>query len=471
MKEFFKKLAGFSLGPVIGAVISLITIPMTTYFLSPEEFGKSSMFVMTLAFINIVLYLGMDQSFAREYHDVDEKNVLFFNSMVPPILFSVISFIFLFIFKKNVSNFLFNSDKYGYIAILLGFMLISSVFERFVLMRIRMEEKALEYSLFSIFVKLTVLLSLIFFIIFTERNFLLVVYSTMVGQIIGDIYLVYRYKFFFREFTMKNLDITLIKKMMIFGFPLLIATALNSFLNAMGTLSIRSTSTFYELGIFSAGQRISNFLNIIQLAFTSFWIPTAYRWYKVKREIKNFKLVSDVLLLILTTGYFFLMFFKNYIVILLSSDYEETKFILGFLVLVPILYTLSETTTLGIVFSKKSFLNIWVGLCAVIPCYLLNLVLVPKFGSKGAAISISVAYLIFFTMRSLFSKKNNFSFSLTKHFAVILILFIASITNMIIIENINFYNILLLVMAILVQCSTLKELFYIGEGKSSYELS
>ena len=44
MKRFLQRLFGFSLGPILGAVISLIQVPILTYFLSTTEYGKAGLF-------------------------------------------------------------------------------------------------------------------------------------------------------------------------------------------------------------------------------------------------------------------------------------------------------------------------------------------------------------------------------------------------------------------------------------------
>lgn len=85
MNNFIKKLAGFSVGPVIGAFISFITIPLTTYFISPTEFGKASMFMVVQSFLVTFIYLGMDQSYAKEYNSSTDKNELFQNALLIPL--------------------------------------------------------------------------------------------------------------------------------------------------------------------------------------------------------------------------------------------------------------------------------------------------------------------------------------------------------------------------------------------------
>ena len=61
-----KKLFGFSLGPVLGAILSSISVPIATHFLLPNEYGKTSMFNLMYTILLMVAYLGFDQAFIRE---------------------------------------------------------------------------------------------------------------------------------------------------------------------------------------------------------------------------------------------------------------------------------------------------------------------------------------------------------------------------------------------------------------------
>lgn len=46
MGNIIKKIGAFSIGPIVGAFLGLITIPLITYFISPEEYGRASMFTL-----------------------------------------------------------------------------------------------------------------------------------------------------------------------------------------------------------------------------------------------------------------------------------------------------------------------------------------------------------------------------------------------------------------------------------------
>ncbi|EGP5302221.1 polysaccharide biosynthesis protein, partial [Enterococcus faecium] len=103
MNGFIKKFFSFSIGPIGGAIISLITIPVTTYFISPSEFGKAGLFTMVYGLVITLSYLGVDQSYSREFHYSNNKKILFQNSLLIPVMVSCIFLLVLSFYKENFS--------------------------------------------------------------------------------------------------------------------------------------------------------------------------------------------------------------------------------------------------------------------------------------------------------------------------------------------------------------------------------
>lgn len=471
MNGFIKKFFSFSIGPIGGAIISLITIPVTTYFISPSEFGKAGLFTMVYGLVITLSYLGVDQSYSREFHYSNNKKILFQNSLLIPVMVSCIFLLVLSFYKENFSLFIFGNSRYSYISILFGLAVIFGVFERFILMSIRMEEKALEYSVFSVLLKIVILIFTVFLIYIGKRDFTVVVYSALIGQMVGDLYLVVRYKSLFTDVKFKNFSWPLINTLLRFGFPLLVSVSVNYFLNTTGSLFLRIYGTFNDLGIYTAGQKIANLLTLIQVSFTSFWVPLSYRWYKEGKSQVHFQVISDCLLLIATVGFFILAIFKKNITLLLSTSYSDSQYIICLLALVPILYTLSETTTLGIVFSRKSYLNIYVSLFSIFTCLITSLILVPKITATGAALAISISYLVFYYTRTYFSKKNKFQISVKKQSMQILVLLLAGIMNSYNLKYIILLNIILLFVSMVIQRDTLRTIRDIRKNPINYDFS
>ena len=428
MKEFIQRLLAFSIGPAGGALIAFITIPVTTHFVSPEEYGKASMFALALTMLSTFQYLGIDQAYAREFNEVNDRKTLFLHALLLPLLFALLLLLLIALNLGTASHILFGASDQHSAALLLGVSLVFITFERFILLSIRMEEKAFAYSMFTIFIKLVILAATLLFVLMIRRDFLAVVYSAAAGQIIGDLFLLIRYRSYFALHDFQ-FDRALLRRMLIFGLPLVVAASASTVLNSAGRIALRAWSGFYEIGMFTAALKIAAVLAVVQSSFTSFWVPTAYRWYSEGRSIRTFQAVSEGVLLFMSVLYFGVLLFKDQLMFLLSPQYVPAAGVLGLLCLQPVLYTVSETTTLGIVFSRKSYLNIWVSLFSLLPCLIINWLFVPSYGVLGAGLATGISYVLFFWSRSDFSSKNWKGFSLTKHYSVMLVLLTAGILN------------------------------------------
>lgn len=470
MNPLIKKFFGFSIGPVIGAFISFITVPITTYFVLPQEYGKASMFTVIQGLIVTILYLGIDQAYTREYHESKDKKHLLLNSMLVPILLSLLIFIIISLNLEKFSSLLFGSSEYLLATFLFGVTIIFLVFERFIMLSIRMEEKAIEYSIVSIILRLNVLIFTLLFVFFIRRDFLAVVYSTAFGQIIVDFYLIIRYR---KSLNLKgfSFDNLLFKKSLKFGMPLILSAALNNLLHSIDRISLRAWSNFYEIGIFTAALKITAPLTIIQTSFTSFWTPTAYRWNSQKKEAKYYDLVSKVVLLVLSIIFCMILIFKDLAVLLLGKEYADARYLIGLLCLYPIMYTLSETTSLGIAFSRKSYLNMWVSLISIVPNIILNYLLIPEFGAVGAAIATGVSFVVFFLGRSYFSMRNWRGFPLKQEITVSFILLFAALINTFDCSYITVINIIFLLLILLLQVPTIKKLITVRKKDKEWDFS
>ncbi|BBN98005.1 lipopolysaccharide biosynthesis protein [Sporolactobacillus terrae] len=428
MKSFIKRLLAFSIGPFGAAFIGLMTIPVTTHFVSPEEYGKASMFLLALTMLATFQYLGIDQAYTREFHEVNDREALFLNALLLPLLFALFILAMIALNLSTTSQLLFGEPDHDAASLLLGVSLVLLCFERFLLLSLRMQEKALAYSLYTVFIKLIVLAATLVFVLFIRRDFLAVVYSAAVGQIFGDLLILFRLRAMFRLRHFRP-NRALLHRMLVFGLPLVVAASASSLLNSAGQLSLRTWSSFYAVGMFAAALKVAAVLSVVQTAFTSFWVPTAYRWHAEGKSIAAFRMVSSGVLLFMSVLYFVVLLFKEPLMCLLSPDYLPAAGLIGLLCLQPVLYTLSETTTLGIVFSRKSYLNLWVSFLSLVPCLLINALAVPKLGTIGAGLATGVSYVLFFIARSWFSAKHWRSFPLYRHYAVIAVLFTAGVLN------------------------------------------
>ncbi|MDD7511353.1 MAG: oligosaccharide flippase family protein [Peptostreptococcaceae bacterium] len=404
MSKFIRNIGGFSLGPIVGAVLAFITVPIVTYFITPEEYGKASMFILAQSTLSIIIFMGMDQAFVREFNLFkDNLHKLLINAMLIPMTLAVILSIVTCIFASRVSNILFNNTSellavYS-LALLMPFMVIG----QFSLLKIRMEEKAFTYSFFTILSKIFILLLTVLFLFKYEASFRSVVYAIALSEVINGCILyalVLRHYRFKKTIFDKTLQVTMIK----FGLPLVPAFAIGWILTSMDKVMLRTMCTYEELGLYSAAFKIVSVLSILQTCFTLYWAPVAYRWYEEKKDNINFERVSWIVSALMVTTCMGVLLFKDLVAIILGPSFKEAINIFPFLLLYPVLYTISETTSVGIAFLRKTSYNVVISIASGVTNILLNWVMIPSFGGIGAAIATGLSYVVFFWGRTLISR-------------------------------------------------------------------
>jgi len=147
-------------------------------------------------------------------------------------------------------------------------------------------------------------------------------------------------------------------------------------------------------------------MNLIQVGFTTFWTPTAYESYENNPESTGiFEKTSLFISAAMFTLGMLIVVFKDAIFLLLESSYRQAAGISSFLILMPIMYTASEVTVVGINFKKKTYWHMLIATISAGVNILGNFMVVPIYGAKGAALSTGISYIIFFVMRTVISKR------------------------------------------------------------------
>lgn len=454
--HFLKKLFGFSLGPIIGALISFITVPLTTYFINPAEYGKTSLFTMVQSIIMVAIYLGMDQVFVREYHEETNKKKMITNCIILPLALSFILLILAPLYAQSLSKWMYGviNAQVIYIQILaIPFIVI----ERFIILSIRMEEKAFLYSTISIMTKIVVLFLTFIYIFFIRRDFLAIVYSTLFGQIISDFILLILFNKYIK-IKLKYIDIKIIISYLKYGVPLALAAMVGYLLNSTDKIFLRYYSTYEQLGYYSVALKVTSLLSIIQTSFGAFWAPVALRWRHEGKNNYYFEMVNRLLSFFMALIFMAILTFKFLIPILISTSYKSSILIIPFLLLYPMMSILCTTTELGIQFTKKTYISVISTILSLLLNILLNYILVPKYAAIGASISTGLSYILFFWLRTLASRKLWFKFKINHLVCTTALLFFSCLFNTLIVNQVIIFalNIICVLLLLLIYQKELK---------------
>ncbi|EKF48517.1 lipopolysaccharide biosynthesis protein [Thermosipho africanus H17ap60334] len=426
MKNYIKSFFSFSIGTWIRAIIVFFSTPIISYLILPEEFGRASMFTLAYNIALLVTLLGLDQSLVRYYYEEEDKNNVFWSCLFPSVILGFFVSIFFIVFEKSLSIFLYG-DYYKGIGYLFAFSLLSGIFQRFNQLSIRMQKRGFLFSFINVILALGNFGGTVVFALTVSRSF----YAIIFGQIIGNIFALLVGFFVDKQSrSFSKIDFEKLLEFLKYGIPFIPSSILYWLFSSIDRISLRQFSTFTEIGLYSAAFKIVSIMQLIQVGFTTFWVPLAYEKYNSKAISDNFfEKANSLISAILFIFGLLLLAFKDLIFLLFAKSYREASYIAPFLILYPIMYMLSETTVLGINFSKKTYWHIVITGVSAFVNFVGNNLLVPLLEAKGAAISTGLSYVVFFTLRTVIAQKYYTMHIKIKriYMSVILIVIVASL--------------------------------------------
>lgn len=406
--NLLKKFLSFSYGSWIGLVIGLLGTIISTRILQPEDFGKASMFTLALNISMIIINLGADQSFVRFFYEEKESNRggLLYNCISIPLVISFVFGLIILIFSENISMLLFNEKNFVAVLLLAIGVMFQLLYGYGVLV-IRMQQKGNLYSAVEIMNRTLGVATLVALYIFMGANYLIIILTTVINLIILSMYTILKERKIWnlKNFNKKDLVHTQ-RDILKFGTPIVLATLISWLFQSFDKIAIKQWSSFNELGLYAAAFKIVALVIVVQSSFTTFWTPVAFeRFQKNPDDKKFFSDAAKIVSLVMIFVSILTIMGKDIIVLLLGEDYKQAANIMPFLVFMPLIYTISETTVIGINFFKRTKWHIFIAGAACAVNLVGNWILVPSYGAIGASISTAISYIVFFTFRTIISLK------------------------------------------------------------------
>lgn len=395
------KILGYAIGPIGAALMGFITLPIITWFYSVEDIGRISMLQVVISFSILIFCLGLDQAYVREYHGHECQPKLFKAVLVPGLILSIIFFGAIFVFDSRlISKWLYDIPS-TYLTFISITCFILALISRFLSLILRMEERALAYSMSQLLPKL---LFLIFILTTVWLGFKKDAYNLITAHTLSIIAVFLVFAWNTRKEWVKALkyriDLKELNHLLSFGLPLVIGGLASWGLDVMDKLFLRTMSTFSELGVYSVAVSISGVASIFAGIFNTIWAPMVYKWVNDGVDLGKINEVSEHLLAAI---YFVAVLsgcFSWILPYFLPKEYAAIQYLMTACLLGPLFYTLSETTAVGIAITRKTKLSMIASIGAMLVNLVGNYILVPKMGAVGAAISTAISFWVFYILRT-----------------------------------------------------------------------
>lgn len=398
-----RKIASFALGPILGSALGLITLPIITWYFSQEDIGRLAMLNVVTSFSILLFSLGLDQAYVREFHETKSKPVLFKTTLLPGLVLIVIVLSLLLSFDNVISLWLFEIDSIV-LSLLVAAAVLSAFLSRFLSLILRMNEQGLAYSMSQLLPKLLLILIIGGYVFFSvSKN----ITSLLLANVLATLFVCVIYLWNTRaEWLLgikESIDYAYLKSLVGYGMPLIFGGLAFWGLTATDKILLKELSNFEQLGIYSVAVSFAAAATIFQSVFSTVWAPTVYKWAATGENLDKIYKVNRYVLLAVIVLFCLAGLFSWGVTLILPSDYNAVQWILIACLGYPLLYTLSETTVVGLGVTRRSGFS----MLAAVLAFLINLFgnwwLIPIYGAGGAAVSTCISFWFFFVLRTEFS--------------------------------------------------------------------
>lgn len=408
IKGILRHFATIGVGTLLNMALGFLATVLITRIVNPGHYGELSIFKMYGSLAGSILWLGLDQALVRYYYISDARSykssLLRFCTRWPLFITMLVSILIITVTSIQTVDIIYSPLQW----IALAIYTMGIIFSRFSTTVLRLECKTKEYSWCNVSQQIVyILLSLLLLYFYKNNEVVVLIIATIIGQFsVAFFSMLVGRKYWLGHscsFTTYNVSK---KELLQYAWPFIITTSVATFFQSIDRLSLNYYCDYKEVGVYSSALVLVNVFALLQSTFNTLWTPLSVEHYTKNPEDTSFyKKAQEFITVLMFAFGMTVILFKEIFVILLGHEYREAAYLIPFLAFHPIMYTISEVTVGGLVFKKKSKIQIVV---SVVPCVVNligNMALIPTYGGRGAAISTGIAYIIFFVMRTLFSNR------------------------------------------------------------------
>lgn len=398
-----QKILHFALGPIGGALLGFISLPIVAWIFSQEDVGKMALLNVVLSFGSLFFTMGLDQAYVREFHESKNRPLLLKTAALPGLISMLIVLAVCLAFGPWLAQFVFSLNSFS-ISWLLALALLASLLSRFLSLVLRMNERGLAFSMSQLLPKAFVLIIILGYLAFdVAKTFEYLLLANTLAIIFACLIFAWNtHKEWWLSINQK-IDLQQLRQMLHFGLPLILGGVAFWGLTSLDRILLSRWSSYSELAVYSISVSFAAAATIFQSVFSTVWAPTVYKWASNDEGHDKVIMVSRYVLLLVILLFCAAGVLSWVVPYLLPAEYAQVQWILIACLSYPLFYTLSETTVVGIGIARKSAYAMLACILALSVNVVCNYILIPKYGAAGAASSTAIAFWAFLILRTEFS--------------------------------------------------------------------
>ena len=404
IKKLFGEIAIYGLSSIIGRLLNYLLVPLYTYvFINPADYGVVSELYAWVAFLIVILTFGMETAFFKFIqNEGDQKNV-FSTAFSALLSLNSVFFLIILLFYQDIASLLLYEDHGEYI-VMLGAIVSIDAISALPLAKLRAEEKAKRFSIIQLSsIAVNIILNVIFLLFLfdynnPEQGVFYIFLANLIASLVKPIFL-------FKSFTLiRGIDRSLLKRMLVFSFPLAIAGFAGIINETLDRILLKQmlynpespSSLDYaeaQVGIYSASYKLAMLIAILLQAYR--YAAEPFFFSQMKNQDRN-KIYSQIMnvFIAFVCGIFLLVtlnidIFKYFIQ---NETYWVGLQVVPILLMANIFLGIYYNQSIWFKLSGKTKFGAYIALFGASLTVLINILYIPKYGYMACAWATLIVY-------------------------------------------------------------------------------
>lgn len=406
-KKLFSNTIIFAIGSFSSKILVLLLISIYTNYLTKSELGVTDVLtqianwiipIATMTITEAIIRFGLDKAY-------DKKKVFTIGNIICAIGLSIFAVLLFIVSTSGIA------DKYigSYSLTLYLYVFMSSIKTLYTTF-VRAMEKVKLFAVAGIVATFFTLFFTILFYVFMPNSFggsgiTKYLMATVLSDFITAGFVTFKAKLW-KYFDFKNVDKEMMHTMLQYSVPLIPAQLLWLITNSSDTFMTTHYLGSEATGVLSAAYKIPNIVATVYMMFGQAWNMSAITEHDSDDRDKFYENVFDFnqsLLYILASGC--MLIIQPLTNIMIGADFRECVRYSPLLIYSTIFSCF--TTFMGSIYlaTKETKRSLFTSLVSGVINVGLNIVLIPRIGLYGPAVSTVVSYFTVFIIRAYDSRK------------------------------------------------------------------
>jgi O-antigen/teichoic acid export membrane protein len=404
-KYFFKDILYYGFGNMLYSLVQFFSMPLVVKTLSKDQVADWNILLPTGVLLAAIVTFGMDSAtvrFLKDAEDDQQKSRIFSTGFFFEFLFALL-LVFIMIIGESRATGLLNlspGEKNSWLALVcwLPGIIMAQYFQNWFKYTFRR----------GLFVKLIAVQSLVYLggIVTLKITGTLTLFNVMLVMLASQWVVAVIGLIICRRLFVLRIDKQLLRQLIAYGFPFMVMAFGFNFIMTMDRYILSGRLSKEEFAVYTQAVRISAIITMIVSSFNFAFGPFSLSLLGKPGAEKTFSRFHSYYLIVMCfAGLSFLAFGKLVITVFAGADYTEGYPFLLFFTAGYILYGLYSFAQLGIIYSKKSYLGIYILLAGIGCCALVGLLLAPYYKGYGTAAGFLVANVVMLLIANYYSAK------------------------------------------------------------------